>query len=378
MQTLLSNKDKILEIKRKVEEKDTSLYDHIIIPNITITDEIISIVMTAFNRSIQTYFTLQTIQNSSYKNIQLIIVDDSDIDPIKKDVLEKYPFYIDYININRKNKNWINPVVNYNIGFQYIMGNKVVIQNAEVCHIGDVLRYMGTQMIADNYYVCDVRASKSISTNDAIYQYNTNTIDIYNSNELFGIWYQGRERNLNYHFLTGMNIGTFNKIKNFSYDYSMGLSYDDNDFLLKVISNKIQVKNLFHDEFYFGGIHLWHTSNIKKNRKKIQNNQNIFERKKDFYSKTNKYIDIIDIIKNYIIPPKENIVKIELKPNINLLELQKLLMEYTTNKIIYFYIKKEEMTSQINSFRKCLLKGFCYRNSRIKISKYLKIKFYYI
>ena len=40
--------------------------------------------MTVSNRSNQTYFTLQTIQNSSYKAIQLIIVDDSDKDPITK------------------------------------------------------------------------------------------------------------------------------------------------------------------------------------------------------------------------------------------------------------------------------------------------------
>ena len=215
------NKDKILELKRKVEEKDESLGNHLRIPNIPITEETISIVMTASNRSKQTYFTLQTIQNSSHKAIQVIIVDDSDADPITKEELAKYPFYIDFISIKRENKIWINPVVNYNIGFQYIQGTKLIIQNAEVCHIGDVLAYMGEQMIPDNYYVCDVKAAKSLYTNDVIYQSNTNTIDIYNNHSLFGIWYQSRERTVNYHFLSGMTMDTFNKIKNFSYDYSL-------------------------------------------------------------------------------------------------------------------------------------------------------------
>jgi glycosyltransferase involved in cell wall biosynthesis len=94
--------------------------------------------MTACNRSKQTYFTLQTIQNSSHKAIQIILVDDSDSDPIAKEELEKYPFYIDFISIKMQNKKWVNPVVNYNIGFEYIRGSKVVIQNAEVCHVGDV------------------------------------------------------------------------------------------------------------------------------------------------------------------------------------------------------------------------------------------------
>jgi glycosyltransferase involved in cell wall biosynthesis len=107
-------------------------------PNIPITAETISIVMTACNRSKQTYFTLQTIQNSSHKAIQIILVDDSDAEPITKEELEKYPFYIDFISIKMQNKKWVNPVVNYNIGFEYIRGSKVVIQNAEVCHVGDV------------------------------------------------------------------------------------------------------------------------------------------------------------------------------------------------------------------------------------------------
>jgi hypothetical protein len=370
MQTLMVNKDKIFEIKRKVEQKDVSLGDHIAIPNIPITGDTITIVMTASNRSKQTYFTLRTIQNSSYKAIQVIIVDDSDVDPIIKEELEKYPFYIDFISIKLENKNWVNPVVNYNIGFEYIKGSKVVIQNAEVCHIGDVIGFMGTKMVPDNYYICDVRASKSLGTNDIIYQSNTNTIDIYNNHSLFGIWYQGRERIFNYHFLSGMTIDTFNKIKNFSYDYSLGISYDDDDFLLKIIANKILVKNLFQDEYNFGGIHLWHNSIIKKLKKKIENNIYIFNKKKEYYEKIGQYIDIII--------PKIDIIDIPIKRDTNLLELQNLFMQFTNNKILNFCIHKKEMTPEINTFRKCILKGYCYKNSEIKIPKNIKIKFYYI
>jgi hypothetical protein len=295
MLTLLKNKDKIFEIKKKVKEKDKSLYNHIVIPNIPITNQTISIIMTASNRSMQTYFTLKTIQNSSFKKIHLILVDDSDIDKIKKEELEKYPFYIDFLVININNKNWINPVVNYNIGFQYIKGTKIIIQNSEVCHIGDVISYMAIQMIPDNYYICDVRASKSLDANNSIYSNNVNTIDIYKNEELFGIWYQGKFRMVNLHFLVGMTIETFKKIKRFSYDYTMGISYDDDDFLLKIISKKIIIKNLFYDEYNFGGIHLWHYSNIKKMRKKIENNKSIFIKKKNYYEKYGKYIEIINI-----------------------------------------------------------------------------------
>jgi hypothetical protein len=369
MQTLLTNKNKIFEIKKKVEEKDEFLFYNIEIPNIPIIDKTISIVMTASNRSIQTYFTLKTIQNSSFKNIHIVLVDDSDIDPIIKEELEKYPFYIDFIKINRQNKNWVNPVVNYNIGFQYIKGTKIIIQNAEVCHVGDILEYIGTHMTNDNYYICDVISSKSIETNNIIYNYNKITTDIYNNKELFGIWYQSNERLVNYHFLSAMTVETFNKIKNFSYDYTMGISYDDDDFLLKIIANKIQIKNLFFNEYNFGGIHLWHYSNIKKIKKKIETNQSIFLKKKLHYENNNEYIDMITL---------NNIININLNKKTDLLELQKLIISFSNDKIINFYIDKKIITSQINTFRKCYLKGYCYKNSGIKIPKNIIIKFYYI
>jgi len=375
MQTLIKNKEKILEIKRKVEEKDTSLYNHFEIANIPITGETISIIMTASNRSKQTYFTLKTIQNSMHKAVQVIIVDDSNTDPITKEELEKYPFYIDFITIKKENKNWVNPVVNYNIGFQYIKGTKIIIQNAEVCQIGDVLSYMNSQMIPEHYYICDVRASKSIGTNDIIYQYNTNNIDIYNSNELFNIWYQGRERIVNYHFLSAMTIDTFNKIKNFSYDYTMGISFDDDDFLLKIIANKIKIINLFYDEFNLGGIHLWHSSNIKKIRKKIETNQNIFNKKKQNYEETGEYIEMINNIPEN---RKNEKLNIELNNKLDLLELQELILQLKGEKIINFYINKKNISYSINSFRKCYLKGYCYKNSGLKIPNNLNIKFYYI
>ena len=326
--------------------------------------------MTACNRSKQTYFTLQTIQNSSHKAVQVIIVDDSDMDIITKEELERYPFYIDFISIKRQNKNWINPVVNYNIGFEYIQGTKIIIQNAEVCHVGDVLGYMAEKITNHNYYVCDVKAAKSLGANDIIYASNISTVDIYKNNSIFGIWYQGQERMVNYHFLTGMTVETFNKIKNFSYDYTMGISYDDDDFLLKIIANQINVVNLFHNKYNFGGIHLWHS---RLSRKKRESNKNIFIKKKEHYKEFSAYIDIfLNIV------PDSDILNIEINNDTKLLELQNLLIQFTNYKTINFYINKKKMKSEVNSFRKCILKGHFYKNSGIKIPKNLRIKFYFI
>ena len=82
MQTLIRNKDHIFSIKSKVENGDTSFYSYICIENGTIDKNTISIVITSSNRSKQTYFTLQTMANSINKNIHVVIVDDSDEDPM--------------------------------------------------------------------------------------------------------------------------------------------------------------------------------------------------------------------------------------------------------------------------------------------------------
>ena len=300
LQYIKKNKDNIFDIKKKVENLDNSLFTHYNINNHKITDKTISIVMTSSNRSKQTYMTLDTIKKSKYPDIHIIIVDDSDVDPIKQEELYKYPFHIDFISINRSNKKWHNPVVNYNIGFKFIKGVKVIIQNAEVCHIGDVLAYMSNNTILDNnYYVFDVKASKSFDANDIIYKSNTNTTDIYKNDDLYSMWYQGRSRICNYHFLTGMTRNTFDLIKNFSYDYAFGSAYDDDDFLLKIKSKNINIVNLFQDDYNIGGIHLYHESSTKTWDKDIDNNNILFNKKLDYYNQNKIYLDVSDNYDNF-------------------------------------------------------------------------------
>ena len=116
MELLLKSKDIIAEIRRKVDTKDPSLFEHHEINARELPDNTISIVMTSSNRSKQTYFTLRSISNSAHKNVHVVLVDDSDVDHVDITKLStNFGFYIDFIRIKRENKNWVNPVVNYNI-----------------------------------------------------------------------------------------------------------------------------------------------------------------------------------------------------------------------------------------------------------------------
>ena len=292
MQTLFENKDSIFEIKKKVDGLDNSLFIHYNYPNIPIYDDTISIVMTSSNRSRQVYYTLETIKKCSFKNIHVIIVDDSDIDPIKKEELEKYPYHIDLVYIRTENKNWINPVINYNIGFKFIKGSRVVIQNAEVCYVGDILGWISTNITDNNYYSFDVKAINSFENNEVIYNTNNLMNNIYLKDNLFSMWYHGRNNITNYHFLTAMTRNTFELVKNFSYDYTFGIDYDDNDFLLKIKSKQINIVNLFNDEYFLGGIHLYHISSYLKWVNVISNSE-IFNKKLNHYNNSNEYIEFL-------------------------------------------------------------------------------------
>jgi len=297
MQSLISNKDNIIKLREKVETLDRSLFTHYVYDTIPIYEDTISIVMTSSNRSKQVYHTLETIQKCSFKHIQVIIVDDSDVDPIAVSALYKFPFYIDLVFINRQNKNWINPVINYNLGFKLIRGSKVVIQNGEVCYVGDVLGFISNNIKDNNYYIFDVKAISSLENNEIIYNNDNLTTEIYKK-DIYSEWYQNRIRCVNYHFLTALTRNTFNLILNFSYDYAFGKDYDDNDFVIKILSRKINIVNIFNDIYNLGGIHLYHNSCF--NNVNIESNNKLFEKKRDYYNLNNIYIDFIDNMDKFI------------------------------------------------------------------------------
>ncbi len=288
------NRDNILKIKAQVNALDSSLFSHHVISNNSITDGTISIVMTASNRSKQTYFTLDTIAKSSIKNIHLVIVDDSVHDPITVKKLGTYPFSIDFIQINRANKYWHNPCVNYNIGFKFIKGSKVIIQNAEVCHIGDICAHVANQVNDGEYHVFDAAAVHNLECNEMIYNSSGTYDELVKRNELYFMWYQGRSRICNYHFCTALTKNTFDKVNEFSYDYAFGSDYDDDDFLLKVIASECTIKNIFNDEYNIMGIHLYHVRAQQSwNPNSVEANKSILDTKKRHYNDTGKYIDFI-------------------------------------------------------------------------------------
>jgi hypothetical protein len=301
MEELKSNLHLLNLAKMLVKLKDTRYYEHCYINEKEITENTITIVMTAHERSKQVYFTLSTISKYAFKDIQIIIVDDSVNDKIKIEELSKFNIHIELIKIKRENKFWSNPCINYNIGFQYIRGGKIVIQNGEVCYVGDILQYVNENIEDNNYYVFDVKPVRDFQCNEIIYSESELTIDLFNKDlylPCFSGWYQHTiHRNANYHFLAAVSKNTFDKINEFSYDYSFGSGYDDDDYVLKIIYNNIKIINVQNEIEKLGGIHLYHGYDVNISNKNAYTkplNIDLFNKKRNYVNQTKSYIELSD------------------------------------------------------------------------------------
>jgi len=297
MDVLIGNKHKIFEIKENI--KTNVYYTHTVLHEHELSNNTVSIVMAASNRSVQTYYTLKTIMRNKHKDIQVIIVDDSTHDKITVEKLKEYPFMIDFIEINRQTKVWANPCVTYNIGFQFVRGGKVIIQNAEVCHVGYLVDYIVQNITNDSVYVpFNVASIKNMEYNNIIYSNDTSSIDIYNHSHIYGSWYQRVEADYNrgFHFLIAMTRNAFDIIEGFSYDYICGTEYDDDDFVMKITSKGIKKASVSHGASQCGGIHLFHESSANTWAVSIPNNRSIFEKKQAYYNRTGQYMEISESI----------------------------------------------------------------------------------
>lgn len=286
---LLNNYQKLYKIKEMLETNDMSYYSITKINEKQLNDKTISIVMTSCNRSVQTYFTLDTISRSSYTNVQIIIVDDSTNDPIIQTELQKYNMHIELINI--KNKFWVNPCINYNIGFNCIRGSKVIIQNAEVCHIGDVLNYINEKVQDDEYHAFNVVALKNIDVNNLLYNIQNLTYDNYQEiSKLFWMWYQHpNHRNVYFHFLVALSKKTLDKIGGFDIDYALGIDYDDADFVSSMMKNNIKMINTPETIF---GIHQWHTQTLSGSHSQNVNNKDLYFCKERYYAENKQFLNL--------------------------------------------------------------------------------------
>jgi len=95
--------------------------------------------------------------------------------------------------------------------------------------------------------------------------------------------------------LTAISRSTFQKVVGFSYDYAFGCSYDDDDFLLRIISNQDnRIVCCHHTTSRCGGIHLFHVRNSTitgwDNGREL--NETLYNAKKKYLDKYKVYLEV--------------------------------------------------------------------------------------
>ena len=220
--------------------------------------------MAYYNRRFQLLNTLKSITLSSFKDIEVVVVDDgSDVEHDIRDLQSIYSF-LKVIRIEPKEKTWINPCIPFNIGFDNSNGEIILIQNPENIHATDILSYTYNFLKENDYFLYGcysiteelTRTIDNKSFND--YNYIVNHISPIQNEIAFlehdNKWYQHsiiNNRKLN--FCSATYNKNIKKLGGFNPKYSHGICFDDDDFRDKMC-NSLNSKSI--DDQYV--IHQWH------------------------------------------------------------------------------------------------------------------------
>jgi GT2 family glycosyltransferase len=196
-----------------------------VIANEIISKPRVSIITSYYNRKPQFIKTLKTIQKSSVKDFELIVVDDASDDEHRLELLQNdYPF-MKIIRIEIVDKWWRNPSVPFNIGIKQAKGDIIILQNPECKHSTDILAHAIKNISAENYISYCTYALSPDET-DGI-----SAIDFKDSSR----WYSHPvHRPAYFHFCSAIKKSNMDKINGFDERYATGFDYDDNDLVERI------------------------------------------------------------------------------------------------------------------------------------------------
>lgn len=247
----------------------------------------ISIVMPYYNRKKLLYITLKSINNSSFKDIELIIVDDASNEENKLDLNEKIfkevSFPIKLMTIKKEDKFWSNPCIPFNIGFKLVEGEIVVLTNPECFHIDDILTSIVTHSKENIYisYGCYSIGKEDTDKIEDIILDSSKELNLkleYRSVSFDGDngWYNHSIfRPVGYHFLSAIHKSKLDELGGFDEQFAEGTGYDDDEFLHRVRKMGMEIKIIDHPFV----IHQWHYSSSVGDSNKVERNRQLYYNK---------------------------------------------------------------------------------------------------
>jgi len=257
----------------------------------------ISIVMAYYNRKKQLLQTLNKFNESNYKNIEVIIVDDNSNSYQKVDSFinnVKYDFPIKIINISEKDKVWVNPCIPYNIGISHTSGDIVILQNPEVIMVDDCLTYVIENLNYGDWLSLNCYGSPNFEFNNTINNKSPSEIfDIINNLEHriggnsvvrddVGGWLNHYEKHfVAYHYFAAIHKKDLMEKMDGGFDpnFQHSIGGDDDEFIKRLIFNKFKFKiNKFEKNQPFV-IHLYHSKPEQLYKYDYRINKTLFDKK---------------------------------------------------------------------------------------------------
>ena len=194
----------------------------------------ISIVMSYFNRLDQLRYTLKTISDSNVKDLEVVIAEDfCDLKEQLHTIQAEFP----HLNIRiirmsdtRAKKDYCNPCVAYNTAFRASRGDRIIIQNPECCHMGDVLKYTLDHLTNDNYLTFHCYAATKAETRT---MQSGEPLPMFTDKK--SRWYNHVvERPYAYHFTTAITRDNLIKLNGFDERFAQGQDMDDVELIYRI------------------------------------------------------------------------------------------------------------------------------------------------
>lgn len=203
----------------------------------------ISIVTAYYNRKNLFIKTLESIASTKTKeNFEVIAVDDgSDENERLEELISRYPF-LKIIRLEPQKKWYNNSCIPYNEGFKAAKGDKIIIQNPECYHLGDILNYVSENGVDKEYLSFACFSLDKNSTDSVTLKYNQETIEKYIQDEAnhsrkdgcFGWYNHSVKRPEAYHFCTAISTENLKKLGGFDEMYALGIGFDDNEWIRRI------------------------------------------------------------------------------------------------------------------------------------------------
>lgn len=211
----------------------------------------ISVVTAYYNRKKLFTRTLKSMLPYYGKiDFEVIVVDDgSDEAERLEDLQTDFPF-LNVIRLEKQNKWYKNPCIPFNIGFEAVKGDKIIIQNPECYHFGAILTYVDTHLKENEYLSFGCFSMDKLNTDDDALFFDEKNIAklIENNNRSFTTdgdlgWYNhSKFRPEAFHFCAAMMSTDLFDLGGFDERYAKGVGYDDDELIWRIKNKKMQIK----------------------------------------------------------------------------------------------------------------------------------------